>query len=65
MQVGQAVKITASAFEDETFEGEVTKVAEEGTSSNGVSSFDVTVEITRPKKSKSWYVNRSKYHNRE
>ena len=29
VQVGQAVKITASAFEDETFEGKVTKVANE------------------------------------
>ena len=49
VQVGQAVKITASAFEDETFEGKVTKVANEGTSSNGVSTFDVTVQITDPK----------------
>ncbi|MFP7297195.1 efflux RND transporter periplasmic adaptor subunit [Neobacillus niacini] len=46
---GQAVKITASAFEDETFEGTVTKVATSGTSTNGVSTFDVTVQITDPK----------------
>jgi HlyD family secretion protein len=46
---GQAVKITASAFEDETFEGTVTKVATVGTSTNGVSTFDVTVQITDPK----------------
>ena len=46
---GQAVKITASAFEDETFEGIVTKVATVGTSTNGVSTFDVTVQITDPK----------------
>lgn len=52
VQVGQAVKITASAFEDETFEGKVTKVAEEGISSNGVSTFEVTVEITDPKRLK-------------
>ncbi|MFF2755622.1 efflux RND transporter periplasmic adaptor subunit [Psychrobacillus sp. NPDC058041] len=49
VQVGQLVKITASAFEDETFEGKVTKVAEVGTPSNGVSTFDVTVQITDPK----------------
>ncbi|WP_045518304.1 efflux RND transporter periplasmic adaptor subunit [Neobacillus niacini] len=49
VQVGQAVKITAGAFEDETFEGIVTKVATSGTSSNGVSTFDVTVQITDPK----------------
>jgi HlyD family secretion protein len=47
--VGQAVKITASAFEDETFEGVVTNVATVGTSTNGVSTFDVTVQITDPK----------------
>lgn len=47
--VGQAVKITASAFEDETFEGTVTNVATVGTSTNGVSTFDVTVQITDPK----------------
>lgn len=49
VQVGQSVKITASAFEDETFEGKVTKVADEGISSNGVSTFDVTVQIAEPK----------------
>ncbi|TQR16429.1 HlyD family efflux transporter periplasmic adaptor subunit [Psychrobacillus soli] len=49
VQVGQLVTITASAFEDETFAGEVTKVANEGISSNGVSTFDVTVQITDPK----------------
>ncbi|WP_318617741.1 efflux RND transporter periplasmic adaptor subunit [Sporosarcina sp. YIM B06819] len=49
VQEGQAVEITASAFEEETFEGKVTKVAREGTSSNGVSTFDVTVQITDPK----------------
>jgi HlyD family secretion protein len=47
--VGQAVKITASAFEDETFEGTVKNVATVGTSTNGVSTFDVTVQITDPK----------------
>ncbi|MGX2961606.1 efflux RND transporter periplasmic adaptor subunit [Peribacillus sp. JNUCC 23] len=49
VQVGQAAEITASAFKDETFEGKVTKVATEGTSSNGVSTFDITVQITDPK----------------
>lgn len=47
--VGQAVKITASAFEEEIFEGTVTNVASVGTSTNGVSTFDVTVQITDPK----------------
>ncbi|MCY8235211.1 efflux RND transporter periplasmic adaptor subunit [Priestia endophytica] len=46
---GQSVEVTASAFPDEKFEGTVTEVASEGTSSNGVSTFDVTVQITDPK----------------
>ena len=49
VQVGQAVKITANAFEEETFEGTVTSVANVGTSSNGVSTFDVAIQITDPK----------------
>lgn len=49
VKVKQAVEITASAFEDETFAGVVTAVATEGSSENGVSSFEVTVNITNPK----------------
>ena len=49
VQVGQAVKITATAFEEEAFEGTVTSVANVGTSSNGVSTFDVAIQITDPK----------------
>jgi HlyD family secretion protein len=49
VKVGQSVKITASAFEGESFDGIVTKVANEGTSTNGVSIFDVTVKIKNPK----------------
>ncbi|MEH7452001.1 efflux RND transporter periplasmic adaptor subunit [Gottfriedia acidiceleris] len=49
VKVGQSVKITASAFEGETFDGLVTEVANEGTSTNGVSTFDVTVKIKNPK----------------
>ncbi|MFJ7930392.1 efflux RND transporter periplasmic adaptor subunit [Peribacillus sp. NPDC096448] len=45
---GQTVEIKASAFEDETFTGEVTSVAKEGTYENGVSSFDVTIKIDKP-----------------
>lgn len=46
---GQAAKITASAYPDETFTGTVTKVSQEGTSTNGVSSFEVTVQFDDPK----------------
>lgn len=49
IKVGQTVEITASAFEDEEFTGTVTAVATEGTSTNGVSTFDVTVKIKKPK----------------
>lgn len=49
IEEGQSVEVTASAFPDEKFEGTVTEVASEGTSSNGVSTFDVTVQITDPK----------------
>lgn len=45
---GQTVEIKANAFEDETFTGEVTSVAKEGTYENGVSSFDVTIKIDKP-----------------
>ena len=49
---GQAVKITASAFGDETFSGKVTNVATTGTADKGVSTFDVTVQIEDPKNMK-------------
>lgn len=46
VSVGQTVTVTADAFEDETFEGEVTNVSMEGTSSNGVTYYPVTVTLT-------------------
>lgn len=46
---GQTVEIKASAFEDETFTGKVTSVSREGTYENGVSSFDVTIQIDKPR----------------
>ncbi len=49
VKVGQSVKISASAFEGQSFDGKVTKVSNEGTSTNGVSTFDVTVKINDPK----------------
>ncbi|WP_066054466.1 efflux RND transporter periplasmic adaptor subunit [Robertmurraya korlensis] len=45
MKAGQTAKITASAYPNETFTGTVTKVSKEGTSTNGVSSFEVTVQF--------------------
>ncbi|MGE8202971.1 efflux RND transporter periplasmic adaptor subunit [Heyndrickxia sp. NPDC080065] len=52
IKVGQSAEITANAFSNETFKGEVTNVANEGEASNGVSTFDVTVKINNPKKLK-------------
>ncbi|MGM9924479.1 MAG: efflux RND transporter periplasmic adaptor subunit [Bacillus sp. (in: firmicutes)] len=49
VKVKQAAEITAGAFEDETFTGVVTSIAEEGSSESGTSSFDVTIQITELK----------------
>jgi len=46
VSVGQTVEVTADAFEDETFTGTVTKISMEGTSSNGVTYYPVTVTMT-------------------
>lgn len=45
VKVGQSVKVTADAFENQTFSGTVTKVSLEGTSSNGVTYYPVTVTL--------------------
>ncbi|WP_040209617.1 efflux RND transporter periplasmic adaptor subunit [Neobacillus jeddahensis] len=45
---GQAVNLKVNAFPDQTYTGKVKTVANEGTSSNGVSTFDVTIEINKP-----------------
>lgn len=44
--IGQTVEVTADAFEGETFTGKVTKISMEGTSSNGVTYYPVTVTMT-------------------
>ncbi len=43
--VGQKVQITADALEGQTFEGVVTKVSINGTTTGGVTSYPVTVQI--------------------
>lgn len=45
VEVGQKVQITAEALEGETFEGVITKVSINGTTSGGVTSYPVTVRI--------------------
>lgn len=46
VKVGQTVEVTADAFEDQTFEGTVTKVSMEGTAANGVTYYPGTVTMT-------------------
>jgi multidrug efflux pump subunit AcrA (membrane-fusion protein) len=48
IQVGQTATIKVSALSDQTFTGKVTVIANEGTSTNGVSSFDVDISIDNP-----------------
>ena len=46
VRVGQKVEVEADAFSGQSFEGEVTMVSMEGTASNGVTYFPVTVTMT-------------------
>ena len=48
LSVGQEVNITADAFEERRFTGVVDYVSSIGTTSNGVTTYPVTVEITNP-----------------
>ncbi len=48
LSVGQAVNITADAFEDKQFAGAVDYVSSIGTTSNGVTTYPVTIEIYEP-----------------
>jgi multidrug efflux pump subunit AcrA (membrane-fusion protein) len=45
---GQTVDLTVSAVPDQTYTGKVTAIAAEGTSSNGVSTFDGTIHFEKP-----------------
>ncbi len=45
VKAGQSVDVTADAFEGQTFSGTVTNVSLEGTSSNGVTYYPVTVTL--------------------
>jgi multidrug efflux pump subunit AcrA (membrane-fusion protein) len=44
----QSVNLTLNAFPDQVFTGKVSAISEEGTSANGVSTFDVTIHIDKP-----------------
>ena len=45
VKTGQTVEVTADAFENEKFSGKVTNISLEGTSSNGVTYYPVTVSL--------------------
>ncbi|WP_219835640.1 efflux RND transporter periplasmic adaptor subunit [Paenibacillus sp. R14(2021)] len=47
VKIGQTATISVEALADKSFTGKVTKIADEGTSSNGVASFDVTVALDK------------------
>lgn len=49
VKVGQVVNISANAYPGEAFTGKVLKIASQGTSTNGVSTFNVEVSIDDPK----------------
>lgn len=46
--LGMAATISLDALPDQTFEGKVSSIANEGTPSNGVSLFAVTIEVSNP-----------------
>jgi HlyD family secretion protein len=48
VKTGQTVTLTVSAYPNVTYTGKVTAVAEEGTSTNGSSTFNVTIHIDKP-----------------
>ncbi|EST12305.1 efflux RND transporter periplasmic adaptor subunit [Sporolactobacillus laevolacticus] len=47
IKTGQTVSVVVNAYPNKTFKGKVTSIAKEGTDSNGTSSFDVTVHLSK------------------
>lgn len=50
VKVGQSTKVTVDALPEGKYEGKVVKIAEEGTVTNNVSSFDVTILLDNSQK---------------
>lgn len=48
IQIGQSVKVEADALPGQEFDAEVTQIATEGTSENGVATYQVKVTINNP-----------------
>jgi HlyD family secretion protein len=53
VEVGQEAEIMAEAFSGDVFSGKVSAIADQGTSSNGVASFDVTITLDDPRSIKA------------
>ncbi len=47
VKIGQKATITIDALPEQEFSGEVIEIAKEGVAKNGVSTFDVTIRLTR------------------
>lgn len=47
IKTGQNVAVTVNAYPNKTFSGKVTQIANQGTDTNGVSTFDVTVHMNQ------------------
>lgn len=45
IKVGQAVTVTVNAYPNKTYQGTVTSIANQGTDTNGVATFNVTVHM--------------------
>ncbi|HEX7057351.1 MAG TPA: efflux RND transporter periplasmic adaptor subunit [Bacilli bacterium] len=45
VKIGQEAKISVDALPNQVFSGKVVKIADEGTPSNGVATFDVTLQL--------------------
>ncbi len=48
VQLGQRVAVTADAIEGKTFEGEITKIIQQGSGTSGVTTYPVEVTIAEP-----------------
>lgn len=49
VKIGQSVTVKVSAYPDQTYTGKVSEIANEGISTNGVSTFDVTIQLGKLK----------------
>ncbi|UVI28881.1 efflux RND transporter periplasmic adaptor subunit [Paenibacillus spongiae] len=53
VKAGQSAVISVEALTGQTFEGKVAAIADEGTASNGVATFDVTISVKASKEVKA------------